>query len=190
MRIDNTLPAFYIRLPQDLAIVARYSPAPQTGTVPPGGILGAGLRPQRGIPGIVVDISPEGWAAYRQNSAEEGRAMDPAAAMEALRCATCDSRRYQDDSNDPSVSFQMPTHIRPEQSAAVVRAHEFEHVANEQARADREGRRVISQTVMLHSAICPDCGRVYTSGGVTRTVTADDHGHDHLHHHDHDHHDH
>ena len=183
MRIDNTLPAFYIRLPQNAVLVGRYSPAAQGENLPPGGILGAGLRPQRGIPGVVVDISPEGWAAYRQSRAEEGRAVDPVAAMEALRCATCDSRRYQDDSDDPSVSFQMPAHIRPEQSAAVIRAHEYEHVANEQARADREGRRVISQTVTLHSAICPECGRVYTSGGVTRTITADNH--DHLHHHEH-----
>jgi len=190
MRIDNTFPAFYVRLPQDVAIVARFSPTAQTNSASPEGILGAGLRPQRGMPGVVVDISPEGWAAYRQSMAEEGSAAGPVAAMEELRCATCDSRRYQDDSNDPSVSFQMPTHISPEQSAAMVRAHEYEHVANEQARADREGRRVISQTVTLHSAICPDCGRVYTSGGVTRTVTADDHGHDHFHSHDHDHHDH
>jgi len=190
MRIDNTVPAFYIRLPQDIAIVARFSHSPPANNLPAEGILGAGVRPQRGVPGVVVDISPEGWAAYRQMAAEEGRALDPAAAMEELRCATCDSRRYQDDSNDPSVSFQTPTHISPEQSAVMVRAHEYEHVANEQARAERDGRRVISQTVMLHSAICPDCGRVYTSGGVTRTVTADDHGHDHLHNHDHDDHDH
>ncbi|MCL2231499.1 MAG: hypothetical protein FWB99_00305 [Treponema sp.] len=179
MRIDNTLPAFYIHLPQNTVLVGRYAPAAQPENLPPGGVLGAGIRPQRGIPGVVVDISPEGWAAYRQSrEAEEGRAMDPVAAMEELRCAACDSRRYQDSSDDPSVSFQMPTHISPEQSAAKVRAHEYEHVANEQARADREGRRVISQTVTLHSAICPECGRVYTSGGVTRTITAEDHDHD------------
>ena len=174
MRIDNTVPAFYIHLPQNAVIVGRFSSEQPVNAMPAEGILGSGLRPQRGIPGVVVDISQEAWAAYRRSTAEEGSAPGSLAAMEELRCATCDNRRYQDDSSDPSVSFQMPTHIRPEQSAAVVRAHEYEHVANEQARADREGRRVISQTVTLHSAICPDCGRVYTSGGVTRTITRDD----------------
>ena len=80
MRIDNTLPAFYIHLPQNAVIVGRYSPVAQSNNLPPGGILGAGLRPQHGLPGLVVDISPEGWAASRQGrAAGEGSAMNPAA---------------------------------------------------------------------------------------------------------------
>ena len=31
---------------------------------------------------------------------------------------------------------------------------------------------MISQSVTLHNDICPECGKVYVSGGVTRTVTA------------------
>ncbi len=87
-------------------------------------------------------------------------------------CQTCKERKYQDGSNDPGVSFKSPAHIAPEQAASVVRGHEQEHVVREQAAAVREGRKVVSQSVTLHSGICPECGRVYISGGTTRTVTA------------------
>jgi len=87
-------------------------------------------------------------------------------------CETCENRSYQDDSDDSSVSFQTPTKLTPQQAAAAVPAHEGEHVHNEQARADREGRKVISQSVRIHTSICPECGRVYVSGGTTTTVTA------------------
>ncbi|MEN1760534.1 hypothetical protein [Anoxynatronum sibiricum] len=86
-------------------------------------------------------------------------------------CETCDSRKYKDQSDDPSVSFQSPTHISPEQASVKVRAHEHEHVRNEKARAQREGREVLYQTVVLHGGICPDCGKPYVAGGETRTVT-------------------
>ncbi|RQD72539.1 MAG: hypothetical protein D5S00_00610 [Tindallia sp. MSAO_Bac2] len=86
-------------------------------------------------------------------------------------CETCENRKYKDDSDDPSVSFQTPTAISPEQAPAAVLAHEYEHVRNEQAKADREGREVVYQSVVLHGGICPDCGKPYISGGETRTVT-------------------
>lgn len=86
-------------------------------------------------------------------------------------CQTCESRKYTDGSNDPGVSFKTPTAISPEKAASAVRAHEQEHVTREQADARREDRKVVSQSVTYHSAICPECGSVYTSGGTTRTVT-------------------
>ena len=89
-------------------------------------------------------------------------------------CQTCKERKYQDGSDDPGVSYQTPTHISPEQAASAVRGHEMEHVVREQASAEREGRRVVSQSVSMHTAICPECGRVYVSGGTTRTTTASD----------------
>lgn len=89
-------------------------------------------------------------------------------------CQTCKERKYQDGSDDPGVSYQTPTHISPEQAASAVRGHEMEHVVREQASAEREGRRVVSQSVSIHTAICPECGRVYVSGGTTRTTTASD----------------
>ncbi len=31
---------------------------------------------------------------------------------------------------------------------------------------------MVSQSVTYHTAICPECGKAYVSGGTTRTVTA------------------
>lgn len=92
--------------------------------------------------------------------------------LEILECETCASRRYQDGSNDPGVSFKSPTHISPEMSGAMVAAHEQEHVVRETAKAESEGREVVRQSVRLHSSVCPECGKVYIAGGVTETVTA------------------
>jgi len=86
-------------------------------------------------------------------------------------CQTCADRRYVDKSDDASVSFQTPTSISPAMSAAVVASHEQEHVRNEQARAHREGRQIISQTVSLTMDSCPECNRSYVSGGTTRTTS-------------------
>ena len=94
------------------------------------------------------------------------------AAVEEGKCQTCEKRKYQDESDDMGVSFQTPTNIAPEQAAAAVRGHENEHVVREQAKAQQEGRRVVSQSVTLHTDICPECGKVYVSGGTPRTVTA------------------
>lgn len=91
--------------------------------------------------------------------------------MEEGECQTCKERKYQDGSDDPGVSFKTPTNIAPEQAASAVRGHENEHVVREQAKARREDRKVVSQSVTYHTAICPECGKVYVSGGSTRTVT-------------------
>lgn len=95
-------------------------------------------------------------------------------AAEEGKCETCERRKYQDGSNDAGVSFKTPTRIDPRQVASAVRGHEMEHVYREQAKAKREGRKVVNQTVTLHNAICPECGRVYISGGTTRTSTMAD----------------
>lgn len=92
--------------------------------------------------------------------------------IEEGECQTCEQRKYQDGSDDPGVSFKTAAHIAPEQAASAVRGHEMEHVVREQASAAREDRKVVSQTVSLHTEICPECGKVYVSGGTTRTVTA------------------
>ena len=91
--------------------------------------------------------------------------------MEEGECQTCKERKYQDGSDDPGVSFKTPTNVAPERAASAVRGHENEHVVREQAKARREDRRVVSQSVTYHTAICPECGKVYVSGGTTRTVT-------------------
>lgn len=91
--------------------------------------------------------------------------------FDSFECTTCKNRKYQDGSDDPGVSFKTPTRLDPQKAAVSVRAHENEHVVRERAEAQRTDRRVVSQSVTYHSAICPECGSVYTSGGTTRTVT-------------------
>ena len=89
-----------------------------------------------------------------------------------VECQTCKERKYQDGSNDPGVSFKTPAHISPENSAAVVRSHEQEHVSNEQVNAQNKGQKVLSQSVQVFTAVCPECGKSYVSGGETHTTTA------------------
>lgn len=94
-----------------------------------------------------------------------------------IECQSCRARKYKDSSNDPSVSFQTPQSIAPQASASVVRSHEQEHVNNEKANAERDGRKIVSQTVQLFTSVCPECGKVYVSGGKTTTISkADDSG--------------
>jgi len=88
-----------------------------------------------------------------------------------IECQTCAGRRYVDRSNDPGVSFKTPTKISSSQSAQMVMSHELEHAARESAKATRENRRVIFSSITTMTAVCPECGAMYTSGGVTRTVT-------------------
>jgi len=89
----------------------------------------------------------------------------------ACECQTCKNRRYQDDSNDSGVSFQQPTQMNPLQASNMVKSHEMEHVRREQYKAKDEGRRIVSQSVQIKTDICPECGKTYVSGGVTRTRT-------------------
>lgn len=91
-----------------------------------------------------------------------GRKSSPA------ECETCSSRKYQDGS-DEMVSFKAAAHISPEASAATVMAHEQEHVANAYKDAANNNGKVLSASVTLKTAICPECGRSYVAGGTTST---------------------
>jgi len=88
-----------------------------------------------------------------------------------LECKTCKNRKYQDVSNDPGVSFKTPSHISPEFSASVVLAHEREHVTREMQNSKEKGKEVVSSSISLTLSVCPECGRVYVSGGKTKVVT-------------------
>lgn len=96
---------------------------------------------------------------------------DAAVKTGAKICKTCSERKYQDGSDDPGVSFKAPSHIAPGNAAAAVSAHEQEHVVREQAKAQQENREIISQSVQIYTAICPECGRTYVSGGKTTTTS-------------------
>lgn len=86
-------------------------------------------------------------------------------------CQTCKNRKYQDGSDDPGVSFKSASKVGPEGAAAAVRGHEYEHVYRNQAKAVREGKEVVYQSVRIKTAICPECGDSYVAGGETTTVT-------------------
>lgn len=87
----------------------------------------------------------------------------------AVECSTCASRKYQDGS-DENVSYKSASHIDPSFSGSKVMAHEQEHVSNAYSKAAKGGGQVISASVTLKTAICPECGRSYVSGGVTNTA--------------------
>lgn len=85
-------------------------------------------------------------------------------------CQTCKERKYQDGSNEGNVSFKSAAHISPNAAGSAVRAHEGEHVANAYAKAEQNNGKVINASVSIHTAVCPECGRTYVSGGTTNTT--------------------
>ena len=107
------------------------------------------------------------------NEAKEKKKVDEKNHPDKQPCQTCQKRRYQDGSNDPGVSFKAAQHLSPETAGSAVRAHESEHVSRNRAKAFRENKEIVYQQVAIHTDICPECGRVYVSGGTTTTVTRD-----------------
>lgn len=93
---------------------------------------------------------------------QAGRESSPA------ECETCNNRKYQDGS-DENVSFKSATHISPNAAASKVRSHEQEHVTNAYKKAAQNNGKVMSCNVAIHTAVCPECGRTYVSGGTTST---------------------
>lgn len=89
--------------------------------------------------------------------------------VKRTECKTCKSRKYVDGSEEADVSFKAPGHISPGQSYATVMSHEQEHVANARQKASGKNARLLSATVSLKMAVCPECGRSYVAGGVTNT---------------------
>jgi len=83
-------------------------------------------------------------------------------------CETCKNRKYQDGSNE-NVSFKTAQSMTPAEAATRVRAHEQEHVSNAYEKAAEGGGKVLQASVALHTAICPECGTTYISGGTTST---------------------
>ena len=85
------------------------------------------------------------------------------------KCETCENRKYVDGSDESDVSFKTPGHIDPSAAAATVSAHERMHVANAIQEGSKKDAKLLSVSVQLHTAICPECGKTYVSGGTTRT---------------------
>lgn len=98
------------------------------------------------------------------SSKKVGRASSPE------ECQTCKSRKYQDGSNEVDVSFKNAAHISPNAAGAAVCAHEGQHVSNAYEKAAQKNGKVINASVSIHTAVCPECGRTYVSGGTTNTM--------------------
>ena len=119
--------------------------------------------------------NPENDTASRGDTTEkavlnpgESTSKAPGKKSSPAECQTCKNRKYQDGS-DEMVSFKTPGHIDPDNAAAVVMGHEQEHVANAYAKARDNNGVVQNVSVSLKTAICPECGRTYVSGGETNT---------------------
>ncbi len=118
-----------------------------------------------------VEISPYGkymdYSVYPGSPAGQGERVKGALPPE--ECETCKNRKYQDGS-DENVSYKSAAHISPQAAGAAVRAHEGEHVSNAYSKAAEKNGKVVSASVSIHTAICPECGRTYVSGGTTSTM--------------------
>lgn len=84
-------------------------------------------------------------------------------------CETCKNRKYVDGSDEANVSFKTAAHVSPEAASSAVRSHEGEHVSNAYNKAAKNNGEVVSANVAIHTAVCPECGRTYVSGGTTTT---------------------
>ena len=131
-----------------------------------------------------VKLERENYRKNAENSADEKKISELDNRLKNLQtrldklnekqdgeCQTCKNRKYQDGSDDPGVSFKFVFKVGPEGAAAAVRGHEYEHVYRNQAKAAREGKEVVYQSVRIKTAICPECGDSYVAGGETTTVT-------------------
>lgn len=98
----------------------------------------------------------------------ESTEVQPGKKSSPAQCETCKERKYQDGS-DEMVSFKSPSHISPNAAGTAVRAHEQEHVTNAYKKAAEKDGQVVNCSVSIHTAICPECGRSYVSGGTTQT---------------------
>lgn len=87
-------------------------------------------------------------------------------------CKTCSERVYKDESHDGGVSFQAASNISMSNSGVAVASHENEHYTRENARAKEDGKVVLKNDVKIFYSKCPECGRMYASGGETETVIA------------------
>ncbi len=135
------------------------------------GIQAAAIEPIQAAGPAAKGASPQDGGIQEPGGVQGQNALKR---MDEIECQTCANRRYQDESDDSSVSMQSPTKVAPGAAASAVRKHEYEHVNNEQADAEQEDREIVSQSVRLHTDICPECGKVYVSGGETRTTTRAD----------------
>lgn len=135
---------------------AYYNPYAAYGSYPGTSQTGMGDQSSDALQGVPA-------AAGDDQKVKQGYKSSPA------DCQTCRERKYQDGSDESDVSFKAPGHISPQASAATVMAHERQHVSNAYEKAAKNNGNVLSCNVTLRTAICPECGTSYVSGGTTNT---------------------
>lgn len=123
------------------------------------------VRPVQG-----ADAVTRGTDGTAQAAIDGARDASSSRRVEKGECQTCKNRKYVDGSHENDVSFKTPTHIDPGASASAVMGHERMHLSNAVAEGNKENKELVSATITLHTSICPECGRVYVSGGVTNTT--------------------
>ena len=133
------------------------------------GLQGAGVSEQEKLTGAVngTDKSDNESAKVIKNPGESTE-VQPGKKSSPAECETCKERKYQDGS-DEMVSFKAAAHVSPNAAASAVRSHEQEHVANAYKKAEQGNGKVLQASVAIKTAICPECGRSYVSGGTTTT---------------------
>ena len=114
------------------------------------------------LPPMVQTVSQAKNAGYSQSEVSK------MVSSGEITCETCKNRKYQDESNE-MVSFKSPAHLSPETAASAVMAHEMEHVGNAYDKAEKSNGEVVRASVSIKTATCPECGRIYVSGGETTT---------------------
>ncbi len=119
-----------------------------------------------GAPGTTDASKAEGSKPILNPS--ESTEVQPGKKSSPAECQTCKERKYQDGS-DEMVSFKTAQHISPQAAAARVRGHEAEHVSNAYKDAAQHNGKVLQASVSIKTAVCPECGRTYVSGGETAT---------------------
>lgn len=124
---------------------------------------------------MINGISGYSQGLYGANLSASVQKVNPDEQIKAGRrsspseCETCKNRKYQDGS-DENVSFKAAAHIDPNAAASAVMGHEQEHVSNAYTKAAKDGGEVVNVSVSIHTAVCPECGRTYVSGGTTSSV--------------------
>lgn len=131
-----------------------------------GGYSGAGVFAAGSFSGINSAASAEENKPILNPNESTQKA--PGKLSSPAECETCKNRKYQDGS-DEMVSFKSAQHISPNAAAARVRGHEAEHVSNAYKDAAQNNGKVLQASVSIKTAVCPECGRTYVSGGETAT---------------------
>jgi hypothetical protein len=140
-------------------LTGNYTPNNQ-GALPPVSIRlpqpsAPGMPEKPEQPGVILELG-------RANRTEEPH--EP--------CKTCQNRSYADSSSEGNVSMKGGANIHPGAAASAVFSHEREHVANAMEKA-RQIDGNAQATVRIHTDVCPECKKVYVSGGTTEvTISA------------------